>query len=84
MSQREDPLAYGHYYPQDGSRSGVGESARGLVGDAFKKLKATYKSHHGPPTQGQQTGNNQQQNYNPGGYGVRCLNFQEDTYEEPR
>lgn len=69
-NQYGDPLAYGHYYPQDTARSGG--STRGLVGDTFKKLKETYKTHqgaHAPP----QAGPSQQQSYNPGGYGVRSF-----------
>ena len=47
MSHSEDPLAYGHYHSQD---DGSGEgTARGFVGDTFKKLKNTYKTHHGQP-----------------------------------
>ena len=73
MSQREDPLAYGHYNPQDSARSGgSGGNARGLVGDTFKKLKETYKTHHGAQSHPQQAGQGQQQSYNSGGYGVCC------------
>lgn len=73
MSQREDHLAYGHYNPQDTARSGgSGGSARGLVGDTFKKLRDTYKTHQGAQSHPQQTSQSQQQNYNLGGYGVYC------------
>ena len=57
MSQQDD-LAYGQYY--QGSDRGASDSARGLVGDTFNKLRQTYKSHHGSGQPGQQT-------YNQGG-----------------
>lgn len=71
MSHREDPLAYGQYNQDRGS--GNGDSARGLVGDTFKKLRSSYKNHQQAGQQsGQQTGQNQNQNqqqtYNPSGY----------------
>ena len=79
MANRDDHLAYGHYYNEDGTRGGQGESARGFVGDTFKKLKETYKSHHsqqGAPRpqqpQGQQS---QPQGSNQGYYGVSRLHY---------
>ncbi|KAB8077009.1 hypothetical protein BDV29DRAFT_70759 [Aspergillus leporis] len=71
MAHREDPLAYGQYYSQDSTRGGEGESTRGFVGDTFKKLKQTYKSHHaqqGAPNQPQQSQNYQPQSQQPQGY----------------
>lgn len=64
MSHSQDHLAYGQYNP-DASR-GEGESMRGLVGDTFKKLRETYKTH-----QGQQGG--QGQPANPGYQQVSSL-----------
>ncbi|KAA8648190.1 putative phospholipase D (PLD) [Aspergillus tanneri] len=80
MSQREDPLAYGHYYSKESSRGAGNDSARGFVGDTFKKLKETYKAHHppqgqAPPPQsnpgsygGYQAQSQQPQNYQPQSY----------------
>lgn len=48
MSQREDDLAYGHYYEDSrkaGGGEGGGDLSRGFIGDTFKMLKQTYKSH---------------------------------------
>ncbi|GMF77534.1 unnamed protein product [Aspergillus oryzae] len=80
MSNRDDHLAYGQYYGQDGTRGGQGESTRGFVGDTFKMLKETYKSHHsrqGAPrpqqSQGQQS---QGQGSNQDYYGVSQLHYQ--------
>lgn len=63
MSQHDDHLAYGHYNPQqDMARGGGGgTSTRGLVGDTFKKLKDSYKSH-----QTQQPGQSQPYGYSHG------------------
>lgn len=65
QSHPDDHLAYGLYNPQNPDQPGTGDSARGLVGDTFKKLRATYKSHH-PPSQPQPPG--QSQPYNQEGY----------------
>ncbi|KAE8150678.1 hypothetical protein BDV25DRAFT_153966 [Aspergillus avenaceus] len=69
MAHREDPLAYGQYY-QDSARGGEGESTRGFVGDTFRKLKETYKTHHaqGAPNQPQGNKPQQAQGYNQGGH----------------
>ena len=81
MSNREDPLAYGNYYGNESSRGGGGESARGFVGDTFKLLKETYKSHHSrpqgenqPPGQGPAQGNQ-------GSYGVSDCIFTDYSME---
>ncbi|KAK5682053.1 hypothetical protein LTS12_029224, partial [Elasticomyces elasticus] len=64
MSQQDDHLAYGNYNPQqDTARGGGGASARGLVGDTFKKLKDSYKGH-----QTQQPGQSQPGQSQPYGY----------------
>ncbi|KXG47885.1 Phospholipase D/Transphosphatidylase [Penicillium griseofulvum] len=55
---KQDDLAYGGYY--DGAERGSGEGSRGL-GDTFKKLRDTYKSHGSSHGQANQT-------YNPSGY----------------
>ncbi|KAF5866487.1 hypothetical protein ETB97_012042 [Aspergillus alliaceus] len=75
MANREDPLAYGRYYPQGSTRGGEGESTRGFVGDTFKKLKETYKSNHaqqGAPNKPQQSQGyqSQPQGYNQGNQGA--------------
>lgn len=49
MSHPDDHLAYGHYNPQASNHPRSGDSARGLVGDTFKKLRDTYKSHQPQP-----------------------------------
>ncbi|RMZ36887.1 hypothetical protein AFCA_008092 [Aspergillus flavus] len=89
MSNRDDHLAYGQYYGQDGTRGGQGESTRGFVGDTFKMLKETYKSHHsrqGAPrpqqSQGQQSqGQGSNQDYY-GGQNNQQSSFQ-NTYGRP-
>lgn len=44
MSRQDDDLAYGKYYESErGAASG--DANRGLVGDTFKKLRDTYKTH---------------------------------------
>lgn len=50
MSRQDDHLAYGHYYESE--RAAPGQGSRGL-GDTFKKLRDTYKSHTSshPPAQ---------------------------------
>ncbi|KAJ5102138.1 Phospholipase D/Transphosphatidylase [Penicillium alfredii] len=72
--QHDDHLAYGRYY--QGSDRGAADSARGLVGDTFKKLRNTYKA-HGSSHASNQTYNqgahqeaypNQNQNQPPYGY----------------
>lgn len=63
MTERVDPLAYGHYY-EEGERGIVGDSARGFIKDTFKILKDNFHSH-----QGQQSG---QQPYESGSYSVRA------------
>ncbi|XHG04355.1 hypothetical protein AWENTII_007628 [Aspergillus wentii] len=89
MSHREDPLAYGQYNQDRGS--GNGDSARGLVGDTFKKLRSSYKNHQQAGQQsGQQTGQNQNQNqqqtYNPSGYGSQTQGSsqQQPPYQTPQ
>ncbi|KAB8253981.1 hypothetical protein BDV32DRAFT_22628 [Aspergillus pseudonomiae] len=83
MANREDPLAYGHYYGQDGTRGGQGESTRGFVGDTFKKLKETYKTHHsqqGAPRPQQPQGyQSQPQGSNQDYYGGQNYNEQSSS-----
>ncbi|KAE8366512.1 hypothetical protein BDV27DRAFT_91053 [Aspergillus caelatus] len=90
MANRDDHLAYGHYYNEDGTRGGQGESARGFVGDTFKKLKETYKTHHsqqGAPRPQQPQGQQPQpQGSNQGYYGGQNYNEQsssQNTYGRP-
>ncbi|KAL4889511.1 hypothetical protein BDV59DRAFT_116782 [Aspergillus ambiguus] len=65
MSHNQDHLAYGQYNP-DSSR-GEGDSMRGFVGDTFKKLRETYKTHQGSHGQTYGAGNQQGQSYPPQG-----------------
>ncbi|KAG2416674.1 hypothetical protein HFD88_007890 [Aspergillus terreus] len=74
MSHSQDHLAYGQYNP-DASR-GEGESMRGLVGDTFKKLRETYKTH-----QGQQGG--QGQPANPGYQQSASQNYTYGSASQP-
>lgn len=46
-----DPLAYGHHGQSESARANDG--ARGLVGDTFKFLRDSYKSHQTPSHQPQ-------------------------------
>ncbi|CAI7633819.1 unnamed protein product [Penicillium bialowiezense] len=57
----QDDLAYGGYY--QGAERGSGDGSRGL-GDTFKKLRDTYKSHSSQSGQSGQAN----QTYNPTGY----------------
>ncbi|RAL04806.1 putative phospholipase D (PLD) [Aspergillus ibericus CBS 121593] len=56
MTRPEDDLAYGQYH-QDSARGASSDTARGFVGDAFKKLKQSYKpqSPQGSSQQSQQS-----------------------------
>jgi phospholipase D1/2 len=51
---REDPLAYGDYHPhrtQGGAESGNPDSDRGLLGNAYQKLRSQYQPQQpGPNT----------------------------------
>lgn len=66
----QDDLAYGGYY--QGAERGSGDGSRGL-GDTFKKLRDTYKSHSSQSGQSGQAN----QTYNPTGYqGVSVIESQ--------
>ena len=56
MTHPEDDLAYGQYH-QDSARGASTDTARGFVGDTFKKLKQSYKpqSQQGSSQQPQQS-----------------------------
>ncbi|PYI02789.1 phospholipase D/nuclease [Aspergillus sclerotiicarbonarius CBS 121057] len=56
MTRPEDDLAYGQYH-QDSTRGASSDTTRGFVGDAFKKLKQSYKPQpqQGSPQQSQQS-----------------------------
>ena len=44
---REDPLAYGDYHPDNGAEEDYQGGERGLIGDTYRKLRSKYQ----PPQQ---------------------------------
>jgi phospholipase D1/2 len=73
MSEREDPLAYGHHYGYgDSQRDGEGDSARGFIKDTFHTLRSNFQSQQPQGSyQDQPSSQTPQQSYQSGGYSVR-------------
>ena len=76
---RDDPLAYGNYHPQSGGEAEHQDNDRGLLGDAFQKLRNRYQpqqsgSHSAASDQPQDSGQNYPSTSSPGLLGSSIFN----------